>query len=210
MFTGIVEGVARLTTLEKKTGLFSFTFQFPSLPKDLKIGDSIAIDGTCLTVTAFKGNEASFDLMATTLDITTLGQLAEGDGVNYEPAARFGDSIGGHAVSGHIHCQATLSKRDISENNLLLTFDVPEDYRKYIFDKGYIAVGGASLTIAGVTDSGFSVSLIPETRRLTVFEDLPVGGLVNLEIDTQTQTLVDTLERLLPDMLARQLKRSGQ
>lgn len=203
MFTGIVQGKARLLSVQQSPGLYRYEFEFPKLPEDLKAGDSISINGACLTVTGYEGNRARFDLMAPTLAITTLGRLSEGDQVNYEPAARFGDQIGGHAVSGHIHTQATLAERVISENNLELRLAVPEPFRKYLFDKGYIAVAGASLTISSLWEDGFCVSLIPETRKLTIFEDLQPGDPVNLEIDTQTQTIVDSLERILPTYLAR-------
>lgn len=205
MFTGIIEGRASLLNAERRTGLFSYTFNFPSLPSTLRIGDSIAINGACLTVTHFSDTHATFDLMKETLAITTLGELSEGGEVNFEHAARFGDSIGGHAVSGHIHTTAQLVTRSPSENNLCLEFQVPDAYKKYIFDKGYIAVAGASLTIGSVTSHGFTVNLIPETLRITIFDSLKVGDRVNLEIDTQTQTLVDTLERLLPELVKRQL-----
>lgn len=205
MFTGIVHGTARLADVQKQPGLFRYTFAFPSLPEDLKVGDSIAINGACLTVTHFDKLTASFDLMATTLEITTLGKLEIGQTVNYEPAARFGDSIGGHAVSGHIHCQALLVDRQESENNLVLEFEVPPDFSRYLFDKGYIAVAGASLTISRCTERGFCVSLIPETRRLTIFGNIQPGDSVNLEIDSQTQTTVDTIERLLPQMVRQAL-----
>ncbi|MBK8971529.1 MAG: riboflavin synthase subunit alpha [Hahellaceae bacterium] len=204
MFTGIVEGRASLLNAERRTGLFSYTFGFPSLPANLKVGDSIAINGACLTVTQFSDTTATFDLMKETLAITTLGDLTEGDEVNYEPAARFGDPIGGHAVSGHIHTTATLRTLTPSENNLCLEFQVPEAYKKYIFDKGYITVAGASLTVGSVTENGFTVNLIPETLRITIFASLKAGDRVNLEIDTQTQTLVDTIERILPELIKRQ------
>jgi riboflavin synthase len=203
MFTGIIEGRARLISAERRTGLFSYLFEFPSLPESLRPGDSIAINGTCLTITKVDGRRATFDLMVETLHVTTLGQLQPGDEVNFEHAARFGAAIGGHAVSGHIHATAELARRTETANNLCLEFKVPDPFKKYIFNKGYIAVAGASLTVGSVTDLGFTVDLIPETLRLTIFGQLAVGQQVNLEIETQTQTIVDTLERLLPEYLSR-------
>lgn len=208
MFTGIVQGRAQLQHAVRHPGLYSYRFEFPHLPDALKVGDSIAINGACLTVTGIEGNVATFDLMSETLQVTTLGNLAIGDRVNYEHAARFGDPIGGHAVSGHIHTRGRLVERHETENNVQLQFEVSQSFRKYLFDKGYIAVAGASLTIGAVTPDGFVVNLIPETLRLTIFNELKVDAEVNLEFDTQTQTLVDTLERIVPEWLSRHLGRS--
>ncbi len=160
MFTGIIEGRARLVAAQRRSGLFSYQFEFPTLPASLQPGDSIAINGTCLTVTRVDGRQATFDLMAETLNVTTLGSLQPGDEVNFEHAARFGAAIGGHAVSGHIHTTAELIRREVTPNNLRLEFRVPVPFRKYLFNKGYIAVAGASLTVGSVTTDGFTVDLI--------------------------------------------------
>ncbi|SRR5690554_396224 len=197
MFTGIVQGVAHIRQIERKTGLFTFLIEFPpGATENLQIGASVAINGTCLTVTRVDGLTASFDVMQETLRVTNLGTLNEGDAVNFERAARFGDEIGGHLLSGHVHALARLVRIEQPENNTTLTFEVPEDLCKYIFPKGYIGLNGASLTIGEVKERQFQVHLIPETLRMTTFGQLREGDLVNLEVDTQTQTIVDTLERM--------------
>lgn len=197
MFTGIVQGIAHVRQIERKTGLFTFLIEFPEgSTENLQIGASVAINGTCLTVTHTDGPCASFDVMQETLRITNLGALQEGDAVNFERAARFGDEIGGHLLSGHVHGLAMLVRIEKPENNTTLTFEVPEELRKYVFSKGYIGLNGASLTIGKVEGNSFQVHLIPETLRMTTFGQAREGDLINLEIDTQTQTIVDTLERM--------------
>lgn len=197
MFTGIVQGIAHIRQLKRKTGLITFLIEFPAGATDnLQIGASVAINGTCLTVTRVEGQTAYFDVMQETLRVTNLGSLNEGDAVNFERAARFGDEIGGHQLSGHVHALARLVRIERPENNTTLTFEVPPALCKYIFSKGYIGLNGASLTIGAADGNQFQVHLIPETLRATTFSQLQEGDLVNLEVDAQTQTIVDTLERM--------------
>jgi len=203
MFTGIVQGTASLVSASRKTGLNSYTFEFPEDKSQTKTGASVALNGCCLTVTSVQGHHLSFDLMAETLGLTNLGNLQEGDLVNYEHAAKMGDEVGGHVLSGHIHCRADVKAKIVSENNVEFRFCAPEPWLKYIFNKGYIAVNGASLTVGDVRHGQFSVYLIPETLRITNFAKLAEGDTVNIEVDAQTQAVVDTLERLLPEYLAK-------
>ncbi len=197
MFTGIVQGVAVVESLDVRSGLTTFVIAFPEGSVDrVAIGASVAINGTCLTVTAQDGRRLWFDAMQETLRLTTLGKLTQGSRVNFERAARIGDEIGGHLLSGHIHCTAGVVGRETPENNCTLTFEVPGDWQKYLFPKGFIAVNGASLTIGDVTDNRFNVHLIPETLRATTFADIREGDRVNIEVDSQTQTIVDTLARM--------------
>jgi riboflavin synthase len=144
--------------------------------------------------------------MAQTLSLTTLSALAEGSPVNVERAAREGAEVGGHPLSGHIDTRATLVALRLPENNRVLRIAVPAPWMRYVFAKGYIAVNGASLTVAEAQresdGSGwFEVWLIPETLRLTTFGDKRVGDALNLEIDRQTQVIVDTVERVVGEML---------
>ncbi|MDI9245857.1 riboflavin synthase subunit alpha [Marinobacter sp. CHS3-4] len=197
MFTGIVQGVAVVDDIKTATGLSSFAIRFP--PHQLEgvtIGASVSINGTCLTVTRQEKDLLFFDAMQETLGLTTLGNLSVGDRINFERAARIGDEIGGHLLSGHVHTTARITAIDRPENNCTLTFEVPETWSKYIFPKGYIAINGASLTIGEVTGNQFNIHLIPETLRATTFADAAVGEQVNIEIDSQTQTIVDTLARM--------------
>ena len=208
MFTGIVQGIARVVALRDRPGLRSFTLQFPAgFCAGLEIGASVAIDGACLTVTALPGPDtADFDVMQQTLALTTLGALREGSRINAERSAREGVEIGGHILSGHVDAQATVATIRRPENNHVLRFAVPAPWMRYVFGKGFIAVNGASLTVAeaGREPGGsgwFEVWLIPETLRMTTFGDKLEGDTVNLEIERQTQVIVDTVERMLEERL---------
>ncbi|MCL7944974.1 riboflavin synthase subunit alpha [Marinobacter sp. ATCH36] len=197
MFTGIVQGVATIDNLSTEPGLTSFAIRFPEEQvHGVTIGASVAINGTCLTVTRQEGNRLYFDAMQETLRATTLGDLRAGDRINFERAARIGDEIGGHLLSGHVHTTADIVAINRPENNCTLEFEVPEFWARYIFPKGYIAINGCSLTIGEVQDNRFNVYLIPETLRATTFGDASTGTRVNIEIDSQTQTIVDTLARM--------------
>ncbi len=197
MFTGIVQGIATVEDVVSAPGLSTFAIRFPhGKTEGVAIGASVAINGTCLTVTRQENETLYFDAMQETLGLTTLGQLKPGDEINFERAARIGDEVGGHLLSGHIHTTATLIDILRPENNVTLWFEVPEAWARYVFPKGYIAINGASLTIGEVQNSRFNVHLIPETLRATTFGKASTGDIVNIEIDSQTQTIVDTLDRL--------------
>lgn len=197
MFTGIVQGIAKVADIVAAPGLSTLVIEFPEdKVNGVTIGASVAINGTCLTVTRQEGATLYFDAMQETLRLTTLGSLNAGDTVNFERAARIGDEIGGHLLSGHIHTTARLAEIIRPENNVTLWFEVPEAWVKYVFAKGYIAINGASLTIGEVDGNRFNVHLIPETLRATTFGTIEQGQMVNIEVDSQTQTIVDTLARM--------------
>jgi len=158
----------------------------------------VAHNGCCLTVTAIEGDRVSFDLIKETLRITNLGALQVGDKVNIERAAKFSDEIGGHLMSGHIMTTAEICKIIQSENNREVWFR-PQDAGqiKYILRKGYIGIDGISLTVGDVTKTKFCVHLIPETLERTTLGSKKLGHKVNIEIDPQTQAIVDTVERVM-------------
>lgn len=201
MFTGIVQGTAEVVHIVEKERFRTHRICLPeaALP-GLEPGASVAHNGCCLTVTRIEDDLVDFDLMQETLRVTNLGELIVGDRVNYERAARFGDEIGGHAMSGHILCTAEVVAIDTSPNNHQVRFKLPSAWRKYIFTKGYIGIDGISLTIGDVADDEFDVNLIPETLQRTNIGGRRVGDRVNIEIDPQTQAIVDTIERVLPGM----------
>lgn len=205
MFTGIVQAVATVAALSDRPGLRSFTLQFPpGFLAGQEIGASVACDGTCLTVVRHHdGDRADFDVMQQSLALTTLGTLQVGSRLNVERAARDGVEIGGHPLSGHIDFQATLVEVRHPENNHVLRIQVPPQWMRYIFPKGYIAIHGASLTIAEVdrTAGCFEVWLIPETLRQTTFGDKRPGDALNIEIERQTQVMVDTVRAAVDERL---------
>lgn len=199
MFTGIVQGTAKLVSIDEKPNFRTHVVELPAAMLDgLETGASVAHNGCCLTVTAINGRHASFDLMKETLRITNLGELAIGDDVNVERAAKFSDEIGGHLMSGHIMTTAEVVKILSSENNRQIWFKVQDaSLMKYILYKGYIGIDGISLTVGEVTPTRFCVHLIPETLTRTTLGVKKLGNRVNIEIDPQTQAIVDTVERVL-------------
>jgi len=208
MFTGIVQGIAHVHQIEDKPGLRSFVLQLPAgFDADLAIGASVAVDGVCLTVTSRPApDRAHFDVMQQSLALTTMGSLHPGSAINVERAAKDGAEIGGHPLSGHIDFQARVAEVREPENNRVLRIAVPAPWMRYVFAKGYIAVNGASLTVAEaqrqVDSSGwFEVWLIPETLRMTSFSEKSAGAALNIEIERSTQVFVDTVRSALDERL---------
>jgi riboflavin synthase len=201
MFTGIVHSTVTLVDIIKKNDFQTHIVQFDDALLDgLAIGSSVAHNGCCLTVTQIKGNKVAFDLMQETLKVTNLGDLQVGDAVNIERAARFGDEIGGHQMSCHILFMAKIRNINKSENNCQITFEIPDVYLHYIFSKGYIGIDGISLTVGELVGNTFNVNLIPETLQRTNLNNRQVGEQINIEIDPQTQAIVETIERILKDI----------
>lgn len=200
MFTGIIKGKFPVVSIVDREGLRSFVVQLsPELVENLSTGASVAVDGVCFTVTSIDHDRVSFDAMEETLRKTTIGTLKEGDNVNIERSARIGDEIGGHVMSGHVSTMAEIVNVSESENNKAVTFKVDPEWMKYIFSKGFISLDGASLTVvdADKLNGTFQVWFIPETLKLTKFGEKGIGDHVNLEIDPQTQVIVETVENIL-------------
>ena len=199
MFTGIVQDMGTIVRIDQPAPDFrSHTVALPpEMAHGLQIGASVAHNGCCLTVTHTEGNLARFDLMAETLAKTNLGSLKTGDSVNLERAARFGDEIGGHVMSGHIITQTEITRIEQNEHNRTLFFRLPPSIVPYVFTKGFIGLDGCSLTIGDVSAHEFSVHLIPETLHRTLFGSRRTGESINVEIDAQTQTVADTVARIL-------------
>lgn len=198
MFTGIVKGMAKVVAIEHKQNFQTHIVELKNdLGANLEIGASVAHNGCCLTVTNIDGERVSFDLMQETLKLTNLGQLNVGDHINIERAAKFGDEIGGHSMSGHIAFVANVCEVIDTPNNRTVWFEMPEQAMKYVLAKGYIGLDGCSLTIGEVKENRFNVHLIPETLQRTLFGSRQVGDSINVEVDPQTQAIVDTVERVL-------------
>lgn len=195
MFTGIVQTQAVVAQLNDREQFRQLTVQAaPEFLQQVALGASISINGCCLTVVAFTETTVCFDIIDETLRLTNLGGLTVGEHVNFERSLKVGDEMGGHYVSGHIHCTGTVVKRARSKDNLALWIEFPEQFKPYVLAKGFISVNGASLTVGQVDGNRFSLHLIPETLRLTNIES---ADTVNLEFDQQTITIVETVERVL-------------
>ena len=199
VFTGIVEGTGTVSNVTTSENLTKISVKMPSkFSDDIKMGASVCIDGVCLTVSAINADELDFDIIMETLNVTTFSNVKTGDAVNVERSMKLGEEIGGHLLSGHVSTTATISKLETPENNHIVTFSTDLETIKYIFPKGYIALNGVSLTVGEVDKSNqtFNVYLIPETLRLTNLGEKVVGDKINLEIETQTRNMVDTISEM--------------
>ena len=200
MFTGIVQTKLPVAQLDRQQDLTTFTFDFSdSLVDGLKIGASVAINGTCLTVRTIDANRVSFDAIAQTLKVTNLGGLEQGSEANIERSARYGDEIGGHVLSGHVMDAVKVLAVEDTTNNRVVWMERPQHLAPFLLNKGFVALNGCSLTIAELEAERFSVHLIPETREVTTFGTVTAGDAINLEVDAQTQAVVETVKRLLTD-----------
>ena len=199
MYSGITRGLFEVISVEKKTGLITYSVELSAeLLKALTIGASVAIDGVCQTVVSITDNRVTFNAIQDTLERTTLRLLYPGRQVSVERSLRYGDEIGGHEVAGHVIGTATVGAVVSTANNLTLRIDCPKEWMKYILPKGFIAVDGSSLTVGEVDSSGFfNLHLIPETLRVTNFGSKCAGDLVNIELDQRTQAIVTTVEQVL-------------
>ncbi|MCC5827444.1 riboflavin synthase subunit alpha [Alkalimonas sp.] len=200
MFTGIVQCQAKIAAIESTLDFRHLTLQVaPERLQQLALGASIAINGVCLTVTAFDedAGRVAFDVIDETLSRTNLGALEPGDWVNFERSLKFGDEIGGHLVSGHIQTTAELTELERSERNCRMRLRLDAGCMPYILAKGYITVDGTSLTVGAVHADGFELHLIPETLSITTLGQRKVGDRLNIELDQQTVTIVQTVERVL-------------
>ncbi|MFM2484570.1 riboflavin synthase subunit alpha [Celerinatantimonas yamalensis] len=204
MYSGIIDGHYPVCEINNQPGLLSFDVLFPeSLLGGLQLGASVAIDGVCQTVSRIQGQQIGFDAMQETLDKTTLGQLSLGETVNVERSLRHGDENGGHELSGHIDGQLTIINVEHRPNNHIITLEVPSTFRRYVFNKGFLAVHGASLTVSDwdIATGQFNIYLIPETLRLTNLGQFKQGDSLNFEVERRTQVIVDTVERYLREHL---------
>ena len=199
VFTGIIQEKARIAKVENLEDFSQIEIVTSSkFIKGIKVGASVSIDGVCLTVTSINGKNLTFDIIVETLNVTTLAKLQVSDLVNLERAARLGDEIGGHIISGHVSGIVKISEIKKSTNNHILFLEANDELIKYIFPKGYISLNGISLTVGEVNkgENIFSVYLIPETLRITTMVDKKVGDMINLEIETQTKNTVDLINEM--------------
>ncbi len=195
MFTGIVQGTAKIVDIEQKESIRTIFIDLPNVEL-LEIGASVSIDGVCLTATEINDGIVSFDIIQETLSRSTLGDLEIGSVVNFERSLKFGDEIGGHLLSGHVIATGLVQDKVETGEGLDLSILMPLSIEKYIMEKGYVAIDGISLTIGKVDDLRFNLHIIPETIRQTKINSKQVGDAVNIEIDSMTQTIVSTVERL--------------
>ena len=193
MFTGIIRELARVEALEGGEGGLRVVLRAPETAALTRIGDSVAVNGVCLTATEVTDGLLSFDAVPETLRRTALGQLARGDEVNVEPALRAGEPLGGHLVQGHVDGIGTVRSLAPEGDGMRLEVEAPLEILRYCVEKGSIAVEGVSLTIAGLTEAAFAIALVPHTLAATTLGGLRAGEPVNLEVDV----LAKHVEKLL-------------
>ena len=218
MFTGIVEELGHVVRLETVEDSARLTVEAPTVTQDVSLGDSVSVNGCCLTVAAVHGSTFTADLMAETLTRTTLGSQAPGDPVNLERALRASDRLGGHIVQGHVDATAEVLDHHRGEHWDLLRIGLPQEIARYVAVKGSVALDGVSLTVVDVVDApstldvapvpgagaSLSVGLIPETLRRTTLGTRRPGDRVNLEVDV----LAKYAERLLGACLSQEEQRA--
>ena len=207
MFSGIVEGTGIITDIEERSEHIHWKVQLPKGSEEgLEIGASVSLDGVCLTATNIEDRIIGFDLIQETLQRTTLHERKIGDTVNIERSLRYGEEVGGHLVSGHIMATGTIvditnpmqQSGENTDDTADIQINIPNSLIDYIFEKGYIAIDGISLTIGKVDESGgFYLHIIPETLRRTTLGTKSVDDSVNIEIDSMTQAVVDTVKRVM-------------
>ena len=183
MFTGLVEELGKIKSITKGTTSARLTIEGQVVLQDVKLGDSIAVNGTCLTVVEYTQRSFTADVMPETVRSTVLAELKPGDVVNLERTLRLGDRLGGHIVSGHVDGVGVIRSKERSDNAIVVTIEAPPEVMRYIIAKGSIAIDGTSLTIVDYGTDWFSVSLIPHTASLTTVGLKETGSKVNLEAD---------------------------
>ncbi|MCM3764308.1 riboflavin synthase [Neobacillus niacini] len=183
MFTGIIEEIGVITNIQRTGSSFVLTIGAKKILEDVHLGDSIAVNGVCLTVTSFTGNRFTVDVMPETVKATSLQSLTRGSKVNLERAMAAGGRFGGHFVSGHIDGTGIIKRKESHENAVYYEIEAAPELLQYVILRGSIAVDGTSLTVFGVSDDNFTLSLIPHTLSETVLGQKGPGDIVNLECD---------------------------
>tara|TARA_B100001287_G_C22583824_1_gene482257 strand:+ start:286 stop:888 length:603 start_codon:yes stop_codon:yes gene_type:complete len=196
MFTGIVAASCEVVATEQGEEVRSIVVDLSGYDDDLEIGASVAIDGVCMTVVSSIDGHVTFEAIPETLERTTVGLLKQGSRVNIERSLRMGDELGGHILSGHIMSTARILQRTQKGEGIDLLIEHQADTKPYILEKGYIAVDGMSLTVGEVQSEGFNLHIIPETLRITTIGAKTEGDLVNIEVDSRTQAVVDTIRSM--------------
>ncbi|MBW4055186.1 MAG: riboflavin synthase [Proteobacteria bacterium] len=183
MFTGLIEDTGRVASFHRRGEAGVLTVETALPTTDIAIGDSVAVNGACLTVTGRSVRTLTFDVSPESISRTLIGKLGSGNRVNLERALRLGDRLGGHIVSGHVDCVGQLIRSESSAGNHQLQFTLPPEHARYLVEKGSVTIDGISLTVNAVSQNGFSVNIIPHTYANTTLEQLRVGDNANIETD---------------------------
>jgi riboflavin synthase len=194
MFTGIIKARGNVDRIERRGGDVRLWIRAPEIEwSGFAEGESISVNGVCLTAVELTDDGFVTDVSNETLDVSAMGGIAEGDEVNLEPAVSLGERLGGHLVSGHVDCVGTIAAREADARSLRLRIEVPDRYSRYIARKGSVCVDGVSLTVNEVSSHSFDVNIIPHTADATIIGGYATGTRVNIEVDMVARYL----ERLL-------------
>lgn len=194
MFTGIIKAIGEVGRITPQGGDMRLSINSDGIPwAKFEIGESISVNGVCLTAIELSDCGFLTDVSLETLEVTALSDLATGSRVNIEPALALGERLGGHLVSGHVDCVGTIKAREAAARSVRLDIEIPQEYRRYVAKKGSVCIDGVSLTVNEVSDALFSVNIIPHTADVTIIGDYQTGTNVNIEVDL----LARYLERLL-------------
>ena len=198
MFSGIVQTVGKIESIKDKNHIKTIRIEtHGNYLEDIAIGQSVSVDGVCLSLVKKNNKYCEFEAVEETVNRTTLGSYKQGSKVNLEKSLKFGDTVGGHFVSGHIHTRGRIVEVELVGESKNILIEIEEKWIKYLTEKGYISVNGASITIGKVSKNTFYVHLIPETLKTTNLDELIYDNYVNLEFDQTTIAIVDTTERLI-------------
>tara|TARA_B100000927_G_scaffold198994_1_gene160950 strand:- start:568 stop:1176 length:609 start_codon:yes stop_codon:yes gene_type:complete len=198
MFSGIVQTVGKIESIKDKNHIKTIRIEtYGDYLEDIEIGQSVSVDGVCLSLVKKNNELCEFEAVEETINRTTLGSYKQGTKVNLEKSLKFGDTVGGHFVSGHIHTRGRIVEVELVGESKNILVEIEEKWIKYLTEKGYISVNGASITIGKVSKNTFYVHLIPETLKTTNLDELIYDNYVNLEFDQTTIAIVDTTERLI-------------
>lgn len=198
MFSGIVQTVGKIESIKDKNHIKTIRIEtHGNYLEDIAIGQSVSVDGVCLSLVKKNNEYCEFEAVEETINRTTLGSYKQGSKVNLEKSLKFGDTVGGHFVSGHIHTRGRIVEVELVGESKNILVEIEEKWIKYLTEKGYISVNGASITIGKVSKNTFYVHLIPETLKTTNLDELIYDNYVNLEFDQATIAIVDTTERLI-------------
>ena len=196
MFTGIVKAKGKIASMQQTGGDVRLSIQSTGLPfASYEVGESIAVNGVCLTAVALRDDGFDTDVSNETLGVTGLGQLTVGSAVNLEPSLSLADRLGGHLVSGHVDFVGRVTQCDGDARSVRLRIEIPGDFARYVARKGSVCVDGVSLTINAVSGNSFDLNIIPHTAATTIIEDYQVGTTVNIEVDMLARYVERLLER---------------